>query len=78
VEVTAMQTVAEVVEDLIAAIRGGSVAVFYGAGVSRNSGLPIVSQLLPEMFAAVGIKGTPDGVHCPPRQSEKSASWIGE
>lgn len=41
------------IEDLAVSIRDGGLAVFCGAGISRNSGVPMVSEFLPEIFTAL-------------------------
>jgi tetratricopeptide (TPR) repeat protein len=41
------------VDRLVAAIRAGRVTVFCGAGISKHSGLPLVSELLPALLHAL-------------------------
>jgi tetratricopeptide (TPR) repeat protein len=50
-----MHDISTVVRDLAGAFRRGDVAVFCGAGISRNSGLPVVAEFLTEIFQLAHI-----------------------
>jgi len=50
-----MSGVNEVIAELIELFRNGEIWVFAGAGISVNSGIPVVNQLVPEVLGKLGV-----------------------